>query len=236
MSNNGNNESKTLKLAALEVSVNSVNKSHTFRELTLITLAVQPAQKIITDTVRETAPHYHALGVQIETKVAVDNPDCDKVTIAAKTKEIFEGYIQNEIDWLKSEKNWESDAMPYAAKVAIQKITNALGLGGSLRELQTVSQCEKFSRDTRKAINKKAADEFEKSGKLAGGDSNDAPLSLDVSDEAKQALAKAMRNFEKLYQQDSKVAIDMVNGWNTRMAKHIEQLAAHAVARAMKVA
>lgn len=231
MSNNGKSqdEKKVLKLTALEVSVNSVNELHTFRELTLTALSVQPAQKLLNDTIREIAPHYHGLAVQIETKVAADNAGDDKQTIAAKVKEIFDGYIQGEIDWLKSERNWDADSMPHAAKAAIAKISNALALGGSMRELQTVSQCEKFVRETRKAIARKAAEQFNKSNDLAGGGADGVggmlPPSLGIDEEAQRLMANAMRNFEAMYQRDSKTAKDMLSGFSDRLEKAIAHAA-----------
>lgn len=137
---------------SISVSVNSACKGslHTLRELTDIALTTEQANDFVEGVVKDVAPHYHALAAEVEFNVRKDKTGTD-AEIAEDVHDIFTSQLKDELKYLISEHDWDGTRLPAAAYRATQSILGALETGGSLQKLNTVSQCEKYAKDVRKA-------------------------------------------------------------------------------------
>lgn len=211
---------------AVGVSVNQSAKGtwHTLRELTNIAFDSEAANTFLKDVDEAVAPHYHKLATDIELWVRKEKGnELDTAGIAQETSDIFKSQLEDELKYLKSEKDWTESKLPVSAYAATQKILAALKYGGSLEKLTTVSQCEKYSREQAKAARKAKKEAFEQAnGKAA----NDSAPALDnsqlfggdsgLSEEHSKELASLMRSLAEAYTVNADFARTLVKATETK--------------------
>lgn len=219
------------------VNLDPTSNLHTMRELTEQGLKLQTLSNSIRQATNTMAEHYHAIALGIERAARnkagskfIAKGDkgtdafatgCEKDAGAIREAlAVFRSQVGQEILYLQQHKGWDKDRLPSACDSAIRKIYKAWENGFSLEVLGTCSKLGKANSDKEKevdaAIVSSAAQEQQQQqvdAQLTGFDNIDVALRELIQ----QAKAVAMT--------DSKTALQMIEGYATRLANVAAQAA-----------
>ena len=165
-----------LSLQAKILAVNSVAMIHSLRELTEIGYETVAVKKFLDDASEAVAPHYHSHAVTVEMHVRKANPGMPESELAKTVKLTIEGYIADEVKYLKDNHDWKLDSLPDVNDAALRKIYGCLDAGGegaldwSLLKNDTCSKCDKFRRAHKKAKAEKLKQGMQEAGHDLAGD------------------------------------------------------------------
>lgn len=218
---------------------------HSFRELTDIAYEAEQAENFVANVVKGIAPHYHRLASEIEARVASDkdSADLEKVEVIEKALEVFEGYIDDELTYLRRAHDWDGKNLPAAAYRATRSIIACMKYGGSLLENTTVSLCEKYAKEAKRAATQAAKDADKAKVAAENGDkaSNDSeggvtfPPALGLSDEEAALVAKMVNSVTQAFKDNKGQAKTLVES-TTRKADNIVDGAAKSLANSVRKA
>lgn len=212
------------------VNLDPTSDLHTMRELTEQGLKLQFISNNVRSATNSMAEHYHAIALGIERAARKKMgskfmPKGDKGTDAfvTKTEEDqkalraalaqFRSQVGQEILYLQQHKGWDKDKLPSACDSAIRKIFKAWENNFSLEILGTCSKLGKANSDKEKETDSEilgeghAAQQQQAEGvELTGIENVDAAL--------QELIAQA----KKVAEADSKTALQMIEGYATRLA------------------